>query len=564
MRPALTILVFFLFCSTCLSATIYVPDNYPTIQDAINASVNGDAVIVRPGTYVQKIDFVGKAIAVQSEDGPGVTVIDGRQAGSVVTFRSGEGASSVLAGFTVTNGYASKGGGIFCSNSSPVITKNIITANTAGRGGDEVGGGIFCEGASPMIRGNDIRNNWALSQDSDRGRGGSTRDDGWPQCRAVSVQILQAGTGTGRTPRGFGGGVYCIGGAPLIVGNSIAENTSGDAGGGIYCLQTSVWISGNVISKNLTAMWGGGGIMCEDSLALIEDNMISGNYGPGGGGLLSWGGVMTIDRNIIVNNEAFDGAGVFCDCGSRVDIYNSAIISNDAWYESGGVYSEHSVVQTVIENCTVAWNTAIEGRGGIHGDMISIANTIVWGNDGEQISGSPQSVSFCDVQGGYPGIGNIDADPLFTDSAKDDFHITWNSPCRNMGDNGAVVRLYDFEGDPRVVGTVDMGADEYYPHLYHSGEVNPGSTITLKAIGIPGAGSTLCHGSGLHNPPLQTPYGKLFLQFPLTFHNNGTFPATGYSEKAYTLPTGLCSGQKLYYQLFTGGRLWNLMTLAVE
>jgi len=79
-----------------------------TIQGAINASLDGDIVVVRPGTYVENIDFgpggVPMAITVKSEMGPSVTFIDGNQAGSVVTFLSGEELDSVLDGFTLTNG----------------------------------------------------------------------------------------------------------------------------------------------------------------------------------------------------------------------------------------------------------------------------------------------------------------------------------------------------------------------------------------------------------------------------------------------------------------------------
>ena len=64
-----------------LSDTIYVPDDYPTIQGTIDAAVNGDEIIVRPGTYVEKIDFVGKAITVMSKQGAAVTTIDGNHTG---------------------------------------------------------------------------------------------------------------------------------------------------------------------------------------------------------------------------------------------------------------------------------------------------------------------------------------------------------------------------------------------------------------------------------------------------------------------------------------------------
>jgi nitrous oxidase accessory protein NosD len=89
------------------SATIYVPDDYPAIQQAIDSSANGDTVIVKPGTYVENIDFKGKAITLQSEKGADVTTIDGNKTGSVVTCKSGEGPDTVLDGFTITNGSGS-------------------------------------------------------------------------------------------------------------------------------------------------------------------------------------------------------------------------------------------------------------------------------------------------------------------------------------------------------------------------------------------------------------------------------------------------------------------------
>src|SRR5262245_43603086 len=80
------------------------------VQDGIDAAGAGDIVLVRPGVYVENIDFLGKAIVVRSDgDGnpathdptPVTTVIDGNAAGSVVTMTSGEGPSSVLEGFTI-------------------------------------------------------------------------------------------------------------------------------------------------------------------------------------------------------------------------------------------------------------------------------------------------------------------------------------------------------------------------------------------------------------------------------------------------------------------------------
>ena len=87
------------------------------------------------------------------------------------------------------------------------------------------------------------------------------------------------------------------------------------------------------------------------------------------------------------------------------------------------------------------------------------------------------TVTYCCVQGGYTGIGNIDADPCFLDPFNDDYHLTYASPCIDAGNNNALsLPAKDFEGDPRIfpgngkghfVGSnpsgaiVDMGVDEY-------------------------------------------------------------------------------------------------------
>ena len=109
--------------------TIRVPADQPTIQAGIGAATSGDMVLVAPGTYVERINFSGKAIIVTSEAGPLFTVIDGGAGGAVVTFNTGEGRGAVIAGFTITNGGGFFGSGVVVSNASPIIDFNIITAN---------------------------------------------------------------------------------------------------------------------------------------------------------------------------------------------------------------------------------------------------------------------------------------------------------------------------------------------------------------------------------------------------------------------------------------------------
>ena len=102
--------------------TIHVPGDFTTIQAAIDAAVSGaDEVVVAPGTYIEAIDFVGKAITVRSSGGPDVTTIDGNGAPHVVQCITGEGLDTILDGFTITGGNAVLGGGTFNDASSPTV-----------------------------------------------------------------------------------------------------------------------------------------------------------------------------------------------------------------------------------------------------------------------------------------------------------------------------------------------------------------------------------------------------------------------------------------------------------
>ena len=82
-----------------------------SIQTAIDNAVDGDEIVVAPGTYNETIDFLGKAVWLHSSDGAEVTIIDGQSTGSVVTCGQGVGPDTVLEGFTVTGGSGSVGGG---------------------------------------------------------------------------------------------------------------------------------------------------------------------------------------------------------------------------------------------------------------------------------------------------------------------------------------------------------------------------------------------------------------------------------------------------------------------
>ena len=159
-----------------------VPYPIPSIQEAIaEHAENGDTISVlqgdvnNPAVYPENINFLGKNILVVNRDflgggnNPATCIIDGQQKSSVVIFNSGETRDAILKGFTIRNGSGTNynnydyGGGIFCLNSSPTITKNHITTNFV-PGNNGHGGGIevFGKFSQPRITNNIIDTNYAF------------------------------------------------------------------------------------------------------------------------------------------------------------------------------------------------------------------------------------------------------------------------------------------------------------------------------------------------------------------------------------------------------------------
>ena len=148
-------------------------------------------------------------------------------------------------------------------------------------------------------------------------------------------------------------------------------------------------------------------------------------------------------------------------------IYNNIIRYNYAEYGGGGISYGHGGIG-VIANNTVYGNWGRTG-GGFYdygGPGTVVLNCIFWGDGADssnEISG-PATISYCDVQGGWPGEGNIDSDPLFRNPAGGDFHLmavqcgdTTDSPCIDAGHPDSLDLWLDCNNG---LGTVraDMGA----------------------------------------------------------------------------------------------------------
>src|SRR5215470_6786466 len=211
--------------------TIHVPADQPTIQAAINAANNGDTVLIAPGTYVENINFAGKAITVTSSGGASATIIDGNHSGTVVTFNHSETLSSVLSGLTIRNGFQNGGfgAGITITSASPTITSNVITGNHAA-----VAIGIYVNGGSPLISNNTITGNDQTGA-GDGGLGGGGIAVSGTSTSASNPQIINNTiTNNSVAAGGDGGGIsVAYFSSPLIQGNLIRANSAYNNGGGI-------------------------------------------------------------------------------------------------------------------------------------------------------------------------------------------------------------------------------------------------------------------------------------------------------------------------------------------
>lgn len=262
--------------ATCHFGELRVPEDYTTIQFAIDAAIDGNTVIVQPGTYQENLDFDGKNIIVGSlfltsgnSSYISQTILDGNKEASVVTFENDEDKNALLIGFTVTNGIgnAFRGGGIFIYDASPTLKNLFIIGNSA----DEFGGGIYLYNSNPVLENLTISGNFSTGE-----------------------------------LYGYGGGMYLSNSNPQMIKLQIIENSANEFGGGIYVYNS------NPELKN----------------CIIASNKVTGNnYGYGGGIYTQYSHLM-LENLTIFGNSSLEGGAIFCNSFSNPKLYNSILWNN--------------------------------------------------------------------------------------------------------------------------------------------------------------------------------------------------------------------------------------------
>jgi len=289
-----------------------------------------------------------------------------------------------------------------------------------------------------------------------------------------SSAILDGFTISGGNAQGdYGGGMYNSNSSPTLTNIIFSANSASTDGGAMYNFASSPKLTNVTFAGNSAGSHGGGiyYIYSYSSQTLTNLKFIDNSAGGGGGLAISWSN-LNLTNTIFTGNSASSGGGMWIWYESMPALTNVTFAENSAEI-GGGIYVGYDSIP-VLTNVTFYNNSSTLGGGGIYNFASSpkLTNGILWGNTPDEITNQDESsfpaVTYSIVQGGYPGEGNIDADPLFVDPDTGDFHLSPGSPCIDSGSNAtAYLPAYDFEGDPRIldgdgdsIAIVDMGVDE--------------------------------------------------------------------------------------------------------
>ena len=400
------------------------------IQDAVDASTNGDLILVTNGIYQTGASLtsdgasnrvvVHKAVTLESVNGPSATVIAGVYArlSSVRCVYLTDGAA--LLGFTLAGGGSMQsGGGAWCEDSNVIVSNCVVTNGfVIQNGGGICGGKAF---------------NCILMNNSADQYGGGAFQGALFDCVLTNNHAYYGGGACSNTL------VNCA-----LVGNFAQFQNLNSGGGAIYSILSNCVVAGN-------DSWGGGG---GAAFSILTGCTVSNNTANVGGGGLCTGFAINC---VISSNQTMNiGGGAYSNT-----LVNCVLKNNLAGSIGGGAYQSTLVDCTVISNAASGPSVQPTG-GGLYGG--SATNCIIYDNlalKDPNVSGSAPMVYCCTTP--LPaGSGNITNEPAVLDLANADFHLQSNSPCINAGNNACVSVANDLDGNPRIVGsTVDIGAYEY-------------------------------------------------------------------------------------------------------
>lgn len=497
---------------------------YSNLQMGINAANSGDSIWVAKAIYFgtlgapismkEGVKIFGGFLAThvsfsQRNPGTNVTIIS-----RIKNDANNLTQAALLDGFTFTGSKSNEGGAIYNYQTSPAINNCIFYRDSTTAGGR--GGAMYNKNANPLITNCTFSENVAVHANITMGQGAAIYN------LYSSPTIISCVFTNNLNTRGYGGAIFNdYSFSPNIINCTFTGNRANyggaiysDASSSSYSLLTvnNCTFTANIAYADPSTMYGEGGAMCTLDAALAVSNCtFTANHSFGTGGALansgaygsikfcnmtgnrasSYGGAVynflstpKITNCIIAHDTARIGGGIYNSTSDGDSLINLLIIKNVADTLGGGICNTGSGSPKII-NCVVSGNRSAYGGGGIYsqfGASSLLINSILWGNNTGVLNdnSSTTSATYSLIQG-FPANSTLHnlagtIDPLFIDTAVNDFHLQNISPCQDAGNSVANPLLVDLDANNRHSGlAIDMGVYEY------SGVPLPVSGLILSA-----------------------------------------------------------------------------------
>jgi len=398
--------------------------------------------------------------------------------GNSYSFGNGAGmynqnANPVLTDCTFTANSANYGAAVFNEYANPVLIKCNFGSNSA-----NYGGAIYNSNSQPTLT------NCTFTANSAKYHSGAIRN-------FKSNAVLNNCTFNFNTAGTDGGAIASSQSSPALTDCTFTENDAINCGGAIFNTSGTPTLTGCIFSENNA--FSGAGVENQISNAIITGCTFTLNSA------VEYGAAVNnrecspqITRCMFLRNMANDfGGGAVCNWSSSPTIRNCLFSQNYSSQFGGAVMN--NVSSLILFNCTFSQNSGAGSAVAFFSYLndqpstMQATNCIFW-DSGEEIWKNEEtniSITYSDIQAGWAGVGNINADPLFVNVAIDDYRLQPGSPCIDAGDPdyAALPNETDLNGNPRVVnGRIDMGAYEISASISVEVGISP-DTINLKSQG---------------------------------------------------------------------------------
>lgn len=395
-------------CTAASADTLNVPQQYDTIQEAIDAAVDGDTIQLDAGTYKESgIDTLGKAITIKGSiiwPGGPLSVIEGQGNEPVFIVSSGETQTTAFRHLIVQLGKAQYGGAMYISGSSPFVEDVLFSGNQADNGGGAIFAGAgsapafkdctFYQNATASSGGAVLVKEASISFEScEMTYNQSNYAGGAVYAHAGQISLIDSHLNQNTAPQRGGAVALYLG--ELIIQNSHLEgNKSGYDGGAVHAHTASVDLQDTLFKSNKAQTGSGGALHAYEGSADIQNSEFHSNWAHEHGGalLLRYGSGSTVSNCVVFNNTAQKWGGGVAHIDTSAVWNNSDITANTAQKSGGGVYNFGSDVSML--GCTIKQNSAGSNGGGGVASILSQATNLkdaqVCGNLPDQIKGNWQ------------------------------------------------------------------------------------------------------------------------------------------------------------------------------